>query len=77
MLQVGHPVGASFEYFDLVVEAFNKAAGFTLNEVIQYLIPPTCKRIDKAIKAAQSAFGNCNLEFRGFWTLKTEYGKLR
>jgi hypothetical protein len=52
MLQIGYAIGASLEYLDLIVEAFNKAAGFTIYEVIQDLIPPTTKCVDKAIKAA-------------------------
>ena len=40
MGQVENAVAASFEYFDLVIEAFDKAAAVAVEKVVGNLIPP-------------------------------------
>ena len=43
MLEVEDTVSASFEDFDLVVEALNKAAIISMNEIVRDFFPPIPK----------------------------------
>jgi len=56
MRDVENAIAPSFEYFDFVVETFDKAAGIAIDEEIGNLIQPVFERFDEVIKASKSLF---------------------
>ena len=50
MGNIGYAIASSFEHFDLVVETFDKATGFTSHKIVQDLIPPAAKRVEETIE---------------------------
>ena len=55
MLNVENAIAPAFEYFDFVVETFDKAAGIAIDEEIGNLIQPVFERFDEVFKTRQSA----------------------
>src|SRR5262249_20040471 len=49
---------ASFENFDFVIEAFDKAAGLPTNKVVRYFIEPVLQCCQEALKAIEPAAAN-------------------
>lgn len=47
MGDIGNAVTTSLENFELIVEALNKATGFTIHKIVQDVIPPIVEDIDK------------------------------
>src|SRR4030042_6660415 len=58
MLQVEQSITTPLEHLQSVVEAFDKAATFPVDEVIQDFVPPTTQGIDKVVKASQPTLGD-------------------
>lgn len=58
MRQICDPITAPFEDFDLVVEAFDKTARLTVDEIIRDLIHPVLQRRQETVKAFEPALAD-------------------
>ena len=56
VLEIEDAIAAAFEDFDLVVETFDKAAVFALNEVVGDLLPPGSQQFQEIVKTLQATF---------------------
>ena len=55
MRQIRDPITASFENFDFVVEALDKTAGLTVDEIVRDLIHPVFQGRQETVKATEPA----------------------
>ncbi len=53
MLQVEQSIATSLEYLEFVVQAFNKAAIVSVDEIVDDFLPPAPQGVDELIEAAQ------------------------
>ena len=67
MDDIGYVIASSFEHFDLVIETFDKATGFTSHKIIQDFIPPIGKCFDKTIETVYPLNPGIMLNLRKFW----------
>ena len=58
MLQVEQSITTPFEHLQFVVKAFDKAAVFSINKVIQDFIPPMAQGIEEVVKTSQPTLGD-------------------
>lgn len=58
MLEIENAIATAFEDFDLVVEAFDKAAGLSEDEIVSDLFPPGHQQIEEIIKAVQTTLSH-------------------
>ena len=56
--KIKNAIATSLEDFDLVVEAFDKAAVLALNEVVGDFLPPGGEQLQEIVKAVQATFLN-------------------
>ena len=56
MLEVENAITTPLEDFDLIVEAFDKAAILALDEVIGNFLPPNLEQFQKIIETMQATF---------------------
>ena len=58
VLEIEDAKTSSFENFDSVVETFDKAAGFSADEVVGDFLPPGKEPLQEILKAVQTTFLN-------------------
>lgn len=58
MLEVEQSIAASLEHLEFVIQAFNKAAIVSADEIVADFLPPAAQGVDELIKAVQPTFGN-------------------
>ena len=56
MLEVENTVATALEDFDLVIEAFHKAAVLAVDEEVGNFFPPGLEQLEEIIETVQAAF---------------------
>lgn len=58
MLQVEQAIATPFEQLEFVVQAFDKAAVVTADEIVDDFLPPSAQGVEELIEAVQPTLGD-------------------
>ena len=58
MLEVEQSIATPFQHLEFVIQAFNKAAIISVDEIVEDFLPPAAQSIEELVEAAQSTAGD-------------------